>query len=325
MNREYPTMPGRQSRIGVSPRLGVCPSRLYSHERQDAHQVMTSHGSNWNGTAMSTRLAPASSSAADRYAAGVIGHQVPTERHRLQLLERMLDQETISTLEQRGIQPSWRCLELGAGAGSVARWLASRCPDGQVVATDIGTTFLTELSAPNVQVRRHDVVTEDFPPGSFDLIHARWLLVNVPEREEVLPKIVSWLAPGGWLVTEEVEFSPADSSPHPPVRRLINAFEQLLADTHGADFRWGRQRLPTALAEAGLVELGMSVSVKCVGDRSPAEAFWRCSMAQFRGELVGRGLLCEAEYTAGMAPLDDPAVIDAPFANLAVWGRATGR
>ncbi|HEX8936476.1 MAG TPA: hypothetical protein VF788_20320, partial [Pseudonocardiaceae bacterium] len=78
-------------------------------------------------------------------------------------------------------------------------------------------------------------------------------------------------------------------------------------------------------AEAGLVELGMSVSVKCVGDRSPAEAFWRCSMAQFRGELVGRGLLCEAEYTAGMAPLDDPAVIDAPFANLAVWGRATGR
>ena len=37
------------------------------------------------------------------------------------------------------------------------------------------------------------------------------------------------------------------------------------------------------------------------------------------------GLLPEAEYTAGMAPLDDPAVIDTPIANLAVWGRATGR
>lgn len=274
---------------------------------------------------MSTRLAPVSASAADRYAAGVIGHQVPTERRRLQLLEWMLDQETISTLERRGIQPSWRCLELGAGAGSIAGWLASRCPDGQVVATDIGTTFLTELSAPNVQVRRHDVVTEDFPPGSFDLIHARWLLVNLPEREQVLPKIVSWLAPGGWLVTEEVEFSPADSSPHPPVRRLVTAFEQLLADTHGADFRWGRQRQPAALAEAGLVELGMSMSVKCIGDGGPADAFWRCSMAQARGKLVDRGLLSAAEYTAGMAPLDDPAVIDTPIANLAVWGRATGR
>ena len=150
------------------------------------------------------------------------------------------------------------------------------------------------------------------------------LFRSVPEREEVLPKIVSWLAPGGWLVTEEVEFSPADSSPHPPVRRLLNAFEQLLAATHGADLRWGRQRLPTALAEAGLVELGMSMSVKCVGDGGPAEAFYRFSMAQARGELVGRGLLSEGEYTAGMAPLDDPAVIDAPVANLAVWGCATG-
>jgi SAM-dependent methyltransferase len=277
------------------------------------------------GAAMPARLAPASASAADRYAAGVISHQVPTERDRLQLLEHMLDRETISTLEQRGIHWSWRCLELGAGAGSVARWLASRCPDGQVVATDIGTTFLTEVSAPNLQVRRHDVVTEDFPLRSFDLIHARWLLVNVPQREEVLRKIVSWLAPGGWLVTEDVEFSPVDSSPHPPVQRLMNAFEQLLADSHGADFRWGRRRLPTALAEAGLVELGMSMSVKCVGDGGPAEAFYRSSMSQARDGLVGLGLLSEAEYTAGIATLDDPAVIDTPIANLAAWGRATGR
>lgn len=141
------------------------------------------------------------------------------------------------------------------GAGRwcwVDRSLVSVALSGRrVVATDIGTTFLTELSAPNLQVRR--------------------------------------------------------------------------ADTHGADLRWGRQRLPIALAEAGLVELGMSMSVKCVGGGGPAEAFYRFSMAQARGELVGRGLLSEAEYTAGMAPLDDPAIIDAPVANLAVWGRATGR
>jgi SAM-dependent methyltransferase len=274
---------------------------------------------------MPAHLAPASASAADRYAAGVIGHQVPTEWHRLQLLEQMLDEETISTVEQRGIQPSWRCLELGAGAGSIARWLASRCPDGQVVATDIGTTFLTGLSAPNLQVRQHDVVTEDFPPGSLDLIHARWLLVNVPQREEVLSKIVSWLAPGGWLVTEDVEFSPVDSSPHPPVRRLMNAFEKLLADTHGADFHWARRRLPTALAEAGLVELGMSMSVKCVGDGGSAQKFFQSSITQAHDGLVSLGLLSEAEYIAAMAPIDDPAVFDAPFANLAAWGRSTRR
>ena len=271
---------------------------------------------------MSTLPAPPTpSSAATRYAAGVIGHEVPTEEQRLHLLEQMLDPDTIRTLERRGIQPSWRCLELGAGAGSIAHWLASRCPDGQVVATDLGTTFLAARSAPNLRVLRHDVVAEDFPLGSFDLIHARWLLVNLPEREEVLAKVVTWLVPGGWLVTEDLDLFPVDSSPHPTLRRFIDAFEQLLADSHGADFRWARRRLPAALAEVGLVELGMSVSIKHVGDGSPDDAAYRMSMAQLRSGLVGRGLLSEAEYTAGIAPLDDPAVLDAPLANIAAWGQ----
>jgi SAM-dependent methyltransferase len=260
-------------------------------------------------------------SAADRYAAGVIGHEVPTERQRLRLLEQMLDPGTIHILEQRGMRPWWHCLELGAGCGSIARWLTSRCPEGHVVATDIGTTFLAELSAPNLEVLRHDVVAEDFPPGLFDLIHTRWLLANLPEREEVLSKIARWLAPGGWLVTEEVDFFLADSSPQPALRRLIAAFEQLLASSHGADFRWPRRRLPAALSEVGLVELGMSVSARHIGDGSPDDAFHRLSMAQIRPGLVGGGLLSEAEYTAGMDPLDDPAVIDTVFANIAAWGR----
>ena len=263
-------------------------------------------------------------SAANRYAIGVIGHRVPTEEQRLHLLEQMLDSDTIRILEQRGIQPSWRCLELGAGTGSIARWLAARCPEGHVVATDIGTTFLAGLSGPNLQVIRHDVVTEDFPPGSFDLIHARWLLANLPEREEVLAKVVTWLAPGGWLVTEDIDYFMVDSSPHPALRRFMAAFEQLIAYSHGADFRWARRRLPAALAEVGLVELGMSVSAKNVGDGSPDDAAFRFSMAQTSSHLVDLGLISEAEYIASIAPLDDPAVVDTLCANIAAWGRRPG-
>ena len=67
-------------------------------------------------------------------------------------------------LQRRGIQPSWRCLELGAGAGSIARWLAARCPNGKVVATDIGTSFLTGLSAPNLQVLRQGQFVRQYVP-----------------------------------------------------------------------------------------------------------------------------------------------------------------
>jgi hypothetical protein len=257
----------------------------------------------------------------DRYGAGVLGHDVPTEAQRLRLLEQMLDPDTIRVLHTRDVQPSWRCLELGAGAGSIARWLASHCPDGQVVATDVETTFLEGLSAPNLQVMKHNVVTGDFPPGSFDLIHARWLLVNLPEREQVLAKAVTWLTPGAWLVVEDLDLFPVDSSPHPALRRFSAAFETLLADSHGADYRWARRRLPAALAELGLVDVGMAISVKYVGDDSADDAVYRMSMAQFRPGLLNSGLLSDPEYIAGMTALDDPAVIDTLSANVAAWGR----
>ena len=99
------------------------------------------------------------------------------------------------------------------------------------------------------------------------------------------------------------------------------ACPQRLASSHGADFRWGRRRLPAALAEVGLVELGMSISAKHIGDNSPDDAFYRLAMTQLRPGLVDSGLLSEAEYTAAMAALDDPTVIDTAFANVIAWGQ----
>jgi SAM-dependent methyltransferase len=250
----------------------------------------------------------------------VLGHEVPTEEHRLHLLERALDPETTGILEQRGIEESWRCLELGAGAGSVARWLASRCESGHVVATDTDTPFLDPSRAPNLEVVRHDVVAEDFPPASFDLIHARWLLANLSEREEVLAKAACWLAPGGWLVIEEYAIFPSDSSPYPAFRRLMGAMERLLADSHGADNRWAR-RLPAPLAGAGLREVGMSVSMLYVGDGGPGEEWYRVMMAQAAPALTGTGLLSEAELEAGLAVLDDPSFVDMTLATVSAWGR----
>jgi SAM-dependent methyltransferase len=245
---------------------------------------------------------------------------MPTEEHRLHLLERALDPETTRILEQRGIESSWRCLELGAGAGSIARWLANRCFDGHVVATDTDTHFLDPSWASNLEVVRHDVVAEDFPPGSFDLVHARWLLANLPARDEVLAKAVRWLAPGGWLVIEEYAIFPSDSSPHPAFRRLMSAMERLLADSHGGDNRWAR-RLPAPIADAGLQKVGMSVSILNVGDGSPGDAWFRVMMAQAAPVLTRTGLLSEAELETGLALLDDPSFVDMTLATVSAWGR----
>ncbi|MEV3870693.1 hypothetical protein [Streptomyces sp. NPDC049906] len=59
-----------------------------------------------------------------------IGHQVHSVLERLRRLEDSWDPETISLLSDCEIRPNWRSLELGAGAGSIAYWLAGTSPEG---------------------------------------------------------------------------------------------------------------------------------------------------------------------------------------------------
>jgi cyclopropane fatty-acyl-phospholipid synthase-like methyltransferase len=54
------------------------------------------------------------------------------ESQRLHFLEAGLDPVTVACFETIGVAPGWRCLEVGAGAGSMARWLAQRVgPSGR--------------------------------------------------------------------------------------------------------------------------------------------------------------------------------------------------
>jgi tRNA A58 N-methylase Trm61 len=99
------------------------------------------------------------------------------ERGRVRYLEAWADPLTIRHLEEIDVGVGWRCAEVGAGAGSVARWLADRVgPLGSVVATDIDLRFLTDLPA-NVEVRRQDISKEDLEPEIDDLVHCRVLLL----------------------------------------------------------------------------------------------------------------------------------------------------
>jgi ubiquinone/menaquinone biosynthesis C-methylase UbiE len=123
-------------------------------------------------------------------------------------------------LEGLQLAPGSRCLEAAAGTGTIASWLARHCPGAQVVATDVDTSLLERHADPQVQVLLHNVLTDDFPERSFDLIHARNLLGNIPEREHALARMVSWLAPGGIALIEDVTTFPIYSSPYPLFRKV---------------------------------------------------------------------------------------------------------
>lgn len=120
------------------------------------------------------------------------------ERERLALLERTLDPLSQRRLAALGIQPGWRCLEVGAGHGSIVRWLAEQVgPQGLVVATDINPRFLTEIKLPNVEVRQHDIRTDPLEADLYNLAHCRAVLAHMPEPQLVVQRMVAALRMGG--------------------------------------------------------------------------------------------------------------------------------
>jgi ubiquinone/menaquinone biosynthesis C-methylase UbiE len=63
-----------------------------------------------------------------------------------------------------GVQPGWRCLEVGAGNGSIARHLAGTVgATGRVEVTDLTLDHLNLPAGDTVVVRRHDITTDALP------------------------------------------------------------------------------------------------------------------------------------------------------------------
>ncbi|MBK8574468.1 MAG: methyltransferase domain-containing protein [Elusimicrobia bacterium] len=133
--------------------------------------------------------------------------QYKNEWERLQAIESVFDPASRRRILSAGVKEGARCLEVGAGAGSVMRWLAEKVgPSGRVTAVDINTRFLDTPPA-NVDVVAGDIRALVFESNSFDLVHARYVLVHIPEYKMVLDSLWKALKPGGALVVEEPDFT----------------------------------------------------------------------------------------------------------------------
>ncbi|GAB3965956.1 class I SAM-dependent methyltransferase [Plantactinospora veratri] len=175
----------------------------------------------------------------------------------LRALAGMYDPFSERRLREAGISEDGRCLVVAVGASGIARTIAGLAPRGEVIATDVDLRPCQR--DPRVDLREHNVVTDPLP-GMFDLIHVRLLLGHLPQRIDVLGKLVDALNPQGVLVVEEFEATWRSSvlaAPDPDeADRLFgayhDAFQAALQDA-GNRAKWSR-RVHGAMLELGLTE-----------------------------------------------------------------------
>ncbi|MFD1151816.1 class I SAM-dependent methyltransferase [Saccharothrix hoggarensis] len=210
------------------------------------------------------------------------------EQHRC--LAAAYDPVTFARLAQTGVRAGWRCLDVGAGAGSIAHWLAGR--GAVVLATDVHTDHVPP--APGLTVLRHDVVHDPLPEAAFDLVHVRLVLRHLPERDAVLRKLVTALKPGGLLQVDEFDnsYSPVLRAPDRQAAELYETFlavKEGVFDAFGVDGAWGR-KAPAAMVAAGLVDIDPRVVVHPWRAGSPGVALLAHTTRMLRDKLVAAGL-----------------------------------
>ena len=211
---------------------------------------------------------------------------------------------TIRQLERIGIGEGWRCLEVGAGGGSMAEWLSARVgTSGQVTATDLDTRFLDALELDNLTVLAHNLL-EDPPPGEYDLVHARLLVEHLP-FDAALDALLAAVKPGGFLLVEDLDH--VSAVPHPPVPELDKAQQAILGMMSQAGFDpYCGRRLWGALRERGLADVHTEGSVSLMHAGTPGIDFYRFSLEALGPALVEQGALTPADLDGARAALESP-------------------
>ena len=240
-------------------------------------------------------------------------------------LAELFDESTFRHFERIGIAPGWRCWEVGAGGCSVVRWIAERVGrSGRVLATDIDIAWAREAGGGNIEVREHNLVTDPPPEELFDLIHARLVLMHLPQRVRALEIMVGTLRPGGWLVIEDTDFNlqplsclNTDTSAARRANKIRGAFAELLV-RHGVDLSWGR-KVPQLLRAAGLGEV--CADAYCPIAMPGSRRLEIGNIELLRSRLISEGLASEDELEQHLTSVRDGTLDVSTSVIVSAWGR----
>jgi ubiquinone/menaquinone biosynthesis C-methylase UbiE len=256
----------------------------------------------------------------------------PGESARLQQQADELAPVSRALLDRVGLRPGHSAIDLGCGPRGVLDLLADRVsPGGRVVGLDANpahTAMAAEFAAGQVP-GRVDIVTADarrtgLPAGSFDLVHARTLLVNVPDPAGVAAEMVRLAKPGGSVAVLEPDTEHLLC--YPP----IQAFDRL-GDIFHAAFRrngadpWIGRRVPELFRQAGLTGVGVEVRPQVFPPGHSRRTIRLDLVRSMWPQIIDMGLASGADLdeldAAARRHVQDPDTITVYGLQFLVWGR----
>ena len=255
-----------------------------------------------------------------------------TERDRLLAQAEQYESTANWLLDQIGVQPGWRVVDIGCGPIGILNLLSQRVGlRGTVIGLEREQRFVEMARAEiakrclvNVTMVQADALNTGLEKGSFDLAHERLVLINVSAREAFLTEMLSLLRPGGTVALEDVDNVSWLCQPaHPSWFILLNAFHTVF-HAGGGDGFVGR-RLPVLMHAAGVQNIQTKVTV----ETPPLGDYRRTHLLSLidsvRDKIVAKGVLDDAklnEHRELVAQhLKDPATTVIDKLLVQCWGQ----
>jgi ubiquinone/menaquinone biosynthesis C-methylase UbiE len=256
----------------------------------------------------------------------------PGESARLQRQADELAADSRDLLDRVGLRPGHSVIDLGCGPRGILDMLAQRvAPAGRVIGLDADpahTAMAAEFAARHglsgVEIMTADARRTGLASGSFDLVHARTLLVNLPVPADVAAEMVRLARPGGWVASMEPDTEHGRCQPpHPAFDRLCDIFTVAFR-RNGAD-PWIGRRVPELFRQAGLEDVQAEARVQMYPPGNSRRTIRLDLVRAMRPRVLEMGLASAAELdeldTAARAHLEDPHTVVISGLLFLTWGR----
>jgi SAM-dependent methyltransferase len=268
-----------------------------------------------------------SSSASADYVLG--GTQ--TEQTRLQSQAHEYEPQARWLLDEIAIRPGSRALDVGCGPIGILGLLSERVGhQGEVVGLEREARFaemagreVSRRGLGNVRIVEGDALASRLDRESFDLVHERLVMVNVPERRELLGQMLSLTVRGGTIALEDIDnVSWLCEPPHDSWDVLIGLFHDVLRAGGGDPFI-GR-RLPGLLREAGALDVRTKVHTGLPEPGQYRRTHLLSILESTRDKVITMGLMdapeLDAHRSALAEHLADPRTVVMDKLLVQCWG-----
>ncbi|MFJ9025859.1 class I SAM-dependent methyltransferase [Streptomyces sp. NPDC102259] len=254
-----------------------------------------------------------------RYGEAVFRPEQAGEGERIDFGALAYDDITMARLRALGVGPGWRCLDVGAGTGTVSRRLLEEAGVTSVLAVDRDVRFLCARPVPGLDVMQADISAPDAVPGRFPLVHARFVLMHLAERDRLITTLAELVAPGGVLVLSDAIDLTSDRAPDTPYSAVMRAMWQGLRSTIGTDVSWVPS-YPQLLRGAGLDSVAAEIHVPPLLPGSPISRFWADTWERSRAAMLATGLVDDGAVDEAVRYLDSDDCAALSAGMLTVWG-----